>query len=182
MQIRVGYELIYECVQPTPMLLMLNVHYSRVSELVAPDHVKTYPSVPISGYRDGFGNWCTRLVAPMGQIKITGDAVINDQGEPDRSVPDAQQHAVQDLPYEVLVYLLGSRMLRNRSSLRNRVAPFRSHPSVGRVCRRSAISCIIISSSIIWRPGTPARRGRCFMKRRAFAVTSRIWPWRCAGA
>ena len=31
-KIRVGYELIYECPQPTPMVLMLNVHYSRVSD------------------------------------------------------------------------------------------------------------------------------------------------------
>ncbi len=33
MQIRVGYELIYECVQATPMILNLNVHYSRASDL-----------------------------------------------------------------------------------------------------------------------------------------------------
>ena len=29
MKLRVGYELVYECVQPTPMLLMLNTHYSH---------------------------------------------------------------------------------------------------------------------------------------------------------
>jgi hypothetical protein len=27
MLIRIGYELLYDCPQPTPMLLMLNVHY-----------------------------------------------------------------------------------------------------------------------------------------------------------
>jgi transglutaminase-like putative cysteine protease len=109
MQIKVGYELIYDCVQPTPMLLTLNVHYSRVSDLVAPDHVRTEPALPIRGYRDGFGNWCTRIVAPPGRIKITSDAFVNDHGRPDPVVPMAPQAAVQDLPDEVLVFLLGSR-------------------------------------------------------------------------
>jgi hypothetical protein len=29
MQIRVGYELIYDCPQPTPMMLMVNIHHTR---------------------------------------------------------------------------------------------------------------------------------------------------------
>lgn len=78
MQIRIGYELIYQCAQPTPMILNLNVHYSRASDLRQPDTLRTDPSVPMSMYRDGFGNWCTRIVAPSGRIQITADAVIND--------------------------------------------------------------------------------------------------------
>jgi hypothetical protein len=31
MHIRVGYELIYNCQQMTPMILMVNIHYSRAS-------------------------------------------------------------------------------------------------------------------------------------------------------
>ena len=109
MQIRVGYDLIYDCVQQTPMMLLLNVHHSRVADLVAPDHVMTEPAVPVHGYRDGFGNWCSRLVAPRGRIRITSSAVVNDNGNADPVVPSAQQHAVQDLPDDVLVFLLGSR-------------------------------------------------------------------------
>jgi hypothetical protein len=63
-QIRVGHELIYDCPQPTPMMLVLNIHYSRAPDLLVPDHVTTTPSVPMSAYRDGFGNWCSRIVAP----------------------------------------------------------------------------------------------------------------------
>ena len=37
MQIRVGYELIYDCPQPAPMLLMLNIHYTRAPDIVVPD-------------------------------------------------------------------------------------------------------------------------------------------------
>ena len=61
MKIQIGYELIYNFRQATPMLLMVNVHYSRASDIVIPDHLTTEPSVPITAYRDGFGNWCSRI-------------------------------------------------------------------------------------------------------------------------
>ena len=70
MQIRVGYELIYDCPQPTPMMLMLNIHHSRAADIVVPDHVMTEPAVPVHAYRDAFGNWCSRIVAPQGRIRI----------------------------------------------------------------------------------------------------------------
>jgi transglutaminase-like putative cysteine protease len=109
MRIRVGYELIYNCPQPTPMVLTLNVHYNRVSDLVEPDHIITSPATPITGYRDGFGNWCSRIVAPQGDLSISADTVINDSGQPDPVEPSAPQHAVEDLPEDTLVFLLGSR-------------------------------------------------------------------------
>ena len=109
MRIRVGYELIYECPQPTPMLLTLNTHFSRVADIVAPDHIITSPWGPITPYRDEFGNLCSRIVAPAGEIRISTDAVLNDSGLPDPIEPNAWQHPVQDLPDETLVFLLGSR-------------------------------------------------------------------------
>jgi transglutaminase-like putative cysteine protease len=109
LDIKVGYELIYDCPQPTPMMLVLNIHYSRAPDIIVPDHVTTIPYVPLSPYRDGFGNWCTRLVAPRGQISIANTAIVRDSGEPDIVAPLAHQHAIQDLPEEALVFLLGSR-------------------------------------------------------------------------
>ena len=109
MQIRIGYELIYDCPQPTPMILTLNIHFTRVSDIVVPDHLVTSPSIPITGYRDGFGNWCSRIVAPPGQIRLSTDAIVNDTGRPDEVAAAAQQIPVQDLPEETLVFLLGSR-------------------------------------------------------------------------
>jgi transglutaminase-like putative cysteine protease len=109
MQIRVGYELIYDFPQPTPMMLMLNIHYTRASDLVIADHVVLDPSIPIRAYRDGFGNWCSRIVAPKCELRLSTNALINDTGVPDAVVPSAQQHAVQDLPEDCLMFLLGSR-------------------------------------------------------------------------
>jgi transglutaminase-like putative cysteine protease len=109
MQIRLGYELIYDCAQPTPMILTLNIHFTRVSDIVVPDHLVTSPSIPITGYRDGFGNWCSRIVAPPGQIRLSTDAIVNDTGRPDEVAAAAQQIPVQNLPEETLLFLLGSR-------------------------------------------------------------------------
>ncbi len=109
MLIRLGYELVYRCPQPTPMILNLNIHYTRAADLVRADNMVTDPWVPLSLYRDGFGNWCTRLVAPTGQIRITADALIKDRGLTDPVVPGAPQLGVDRLPEETLVYLLGSR-------------------------------------------------------------------------
>ena len=47
-EIRVGYELIYDCPQPTPMMLVLNIHYTRAADILVPDHVKTAPVCPHS--------------------------------------------------------------------------------------------------------------------------------------
>ena len=109
MQIRVGFEIIYECPQPTPMIFNLNVHFTRVSDLVGRDDLVFDPPVPMAAYRDSFGNWCTRIVAPTGRTRVSANALVNDTGQPDLIVPDAQQLPVPDLPEESLLFLLGSR-------------------------------------------------------------------------
>ncbi len=109
MQIRVGYELLYTFPQPTPMILTLNVHYSRANDIVLPDVMKTEPAIPTRGYRDGFGNWCTRLVAPAGSLGIPSEAIVNDSGAADVVAHWTQEVPADALPDDTLVYLLGSR-------------------------------------------------------------------------
>ena len=76
MQLRIGYELIYYFFQPTPIIMAVHVHDSRISDIVIPDQLITEPSIPVSSYRDSFGNRCSRLVAPAGRVRITADAVF----------------------------------------------------------------------------------------------------------
>jgi len=92
MQIRIGYEIDYECPQPTPMILTLHVHSSRVADLVTPDRLTTTPAIPVTAYHDTYGNWCSRIVAPTGRLRLTTNALLNDHGRPDTVVPWAQQH------------------------------------------------------------------------------------------
>ncbi|MDZ4356847.1 MAG: transglutaminase family protein, partial [Variovorax sp.] len=109
MNIHLGFEIAYQFPRPTPMILTLSIHYSRASDLVRPDHLLTNPAVPTSAYRDLFGNWCTRLVAPAGRFVLSTDTVVRDSGAPDIVAPSAQQVPVEYLPESTLVYLLGSR-------------------------------------------------------------------------
>jgi transglutaminase-like putative cysteine protease len=109
MQFRTGYELVYSFPQPTPIILVVNIHASRAADIVVPDRPQADPAVPITAYHDGFGNYCHRLVAPAGRLRLTASAIINDNGQPDSMEPFAGQITVEDLPDEALVFLLGSR-------------------------------------------------------------------------
>jgi transglutaminase-like putative cysteine protease len=109
MQFRLGYELVYDFPQPTPVILVVNVHDSRAPDLVVPDTPRSDPDTAIVGYYDSFGNRCQRLVAPGGVLRISTDALINDDGQPDRIEWFAGQDTVQNLPDETLTFLLGSR-------------------------------------------------------------------------
>jgi transglutaminase-like putative cysteine protease len=109
MRIRVGYELKYELPAPAPMLLTLNIHPSRAGDIVVPDQMTVEPSCPMQGHRDSFDNWCTRIRAPAGMVRVFADAVVQDSGLPDEVAPDARQVPVEELPPEALRFLVGSR-------------------------------------------------------------------------
>jgi transglutaminase-like putative cysteine protease len=109
MKIRAGFDVSFDCPQPTPMLLMLSIHPSRLPDLLAPQVIQFDPPVPARDYLDGFGNTCTRITAPAGLIRIHTEFVVSDSGLADEVAPHARQMPVEDLPDEVLVYLLGSR-------------------------------------------------------------------------
>src|SRR5262245_4290408 len=109
MQIRVGFEMLYEFVGRTPMVLMLNVHPSRALDVIKPDHLRVTPSLPITRYTDMFGNVCTRLVAPSGQVEIATDALVWDSGLPEPVAPNTRQLEVAELPHDALMFLLASR-------------------------------------------------------------------------
>ena len=109
MKIRIGFEFAYEFAGRTPMVLMLNVHPSRATDLIEPDQIRVTPMLPLTRYQDAFGNICTRLVAPAGQVEIRTDALVADSGLPDAVEPTARQYEVAELPHETLVFLLGSR-------------------------------------------------------------------------
>ena len=109
MLIRAGYSIRFECEVPVPMLAMLSIHPSRNKDLSTPQRIITAPEVPIYDYLDSFGNVCSRVTIPQGGLTLSCDFVIQDSGLPDRTFPDAVQHAIEELPDEVLIYLLGSR-------------------------------------------------------------------------
>jgi transglutaminase-like putative cysteine protease len=109
MEIRVGFEFTYTAAQPTPMVIMLSIHPSRYSDIIGTETIVAEPGVPIGFYRDSFGNVCGRLVAPAGGVTLKGHALVRDSGLPDAVVPTAQQLPIDQLPDELLLYLMPSR-------------------------------------------------------------------------
>ncbi|WP_375393996.1 transglutaminase family protein [uncultured Sphingomonas sp.] len=109
MLIRTGYDIRYETDIATPMMAMLSVHPSRDEDLRTPHRIVATPDVPMHDYRDAFGNICTRLTVPVGGLTLDCDFTVEDSGLPDPIAADAVQHRVEDLPDDVIVYLLGSR-------------------------------------------------------------------------
>ncbi len=138
MQLRTGYELVYNFPQPTPIILVVNIHDSRASDIVIPDILTVQPSVPVTEYRDAFGNQCHRILAPTGRLLLTANAVVNDTGLPDEVMSNAGQDYVENLPEENLVFLLGSRycetdlLSQTAWQLFSGTAP--GHPRVQAIC------------------------------------------------
>jgi transglutaminase-like putative cysteine protease len=109
MLIRVGYDIIFEHPAPTPLIVMLYLHPSRVPSIRRGEYLLVEPQVQVSHYTDGFGNRCGRLLAPAGRIRFWNDAVVEDDGQPDRQNTGAGQHEIHDLPDEALKFLIASR-------------------------------------------------------------------------
>src|SRR3954452_19864213 len=91
------------------MILTLSVHPSRTPDLLTWDNMRLDPTIPANAYHDSFGNFCHVIRAPAGRLTISTDFLMQDKGEPDEMARQAEQHALEDLPVEVLIYLLGSR-------------------------------------------------------------------------
>ena len=109
MLIKVGFEIVYSAPAATPMVIMLSIHPSRAKDIVGTETITAEPAVPIGFYRDSFGNICGRLVAPAGGVTLHGSAIVHDSGLPDVIAPDAQQMPIDQLPDEMLLYLMPSR-------------------------------------------------------------------------
>lgn len=119
MILRVGYEIAFDSPQPAPMVLMLYLHPSREFTTRQPDRLQITPRLPVSEFYDLYGNRCGRIVAPAGRITFRNEAIVEDCGLPDLQAPQAAQSQVQDLPHEVLLYLLASRYCEVDSELRD---------------------------------------------------------------
>jgi transglutaminase-like putative cysteine protease len=108
-RIKAGFEIVYQCSQPTPMLLVLSPHPSRLPDLETPHQIRFDPPIVATEYRDNFGNLGHRIVAPAGCLTLATEFVVRDAGAPEPVVANAVQHGIEELPDEALVFLLGSR-------------------------------------------------------------------------
>ena len=104
MLIKIGFEIEFELPGPTPMILMLYVHPSRQADLRTEEKIHVEPGISLHDFIDLYGNRGARLLAPAGDLRLSLEAMIEDDGAPDAVCPAAMQHPVQDLPDETLPY------------------------------------------------------------------------------
>lgn len=107
--IQAGFEIVFSCAAPTPMLLQVHVRPEREADLLAPEHLTLNPYTPYRTYIDSIGNRCTRIMAPAGTLTLSNLFRIRDSGVQETLPWGAIQTPVEELPEEVIVYLLGSR-------------------------------------------------------------------------
>jgi hypothetical protein len=180
MKIRAGFEITYDFVARTPMMLMLNVHPSRAADLIKLDQLRVSPAVPFTRYLDAFGNVCTRLVAPPGQLEIFTDALVADSGLPDPVEPAARQHEIAELPHDALVFLLASRYCETERLMEAAWSRFGQTPLGW--ARVQATSSIPTCASAISTPALPRPRPTSSSSAAACAATLPISRSRCAAA
>jgi transglutaminase-like putative cysteine protease len=108
-QIKAGFNLAFDSNADTPLLLMIHVRPERHGDLIEPEKLTLFPQIPCTTYTDGFGNICTRLIAPAGRLSLWNRFLIADSGIAEQLPIYQRQHPIGELPNAVLVYLLGSR-------------------------------------------------------------------------
>ena len=116
MLLKSEFEIYFQLASPAPMIAMLHLHPSveprvRAGNHLAVDRVEAgvRQQVATTEYRDCFGNRCTRFVAPSGIVRLAGHAVVEAPAVTDPISTEAQQAPVENLPAEVLQFLLPSR-------------------------------------------------------------------------
>ena len=119
MLIDLGYAIELALTSPTAVLFLLRVHPSREADLQAPEHWAVNPRLDTTEYLDGFGNRCGRIQVPAGVsiVQLTGRARIYDSGAPDPVPTYAYQCTPEELPTQVLQFLLPSRYCEVDSEL-----------------------------------------------------------------
>jgi transglutaminase-like putative cysteine protease len=109
MQIRLGYSIELEMSRPMAVVAVLNVHPSRVKDLLEPDVMQVLPEIPSEDFTDAFGNRCVRFAAPQGTLRLSNSTLIEDSGDPDAIPLGARQVPIEKLPVDVIPFLLASR-------------------------------------------------------------------------
>lgn len=109
MRIRLGYDIEITCDQPTPLVTLLDPRPEWQGRILDSTGITLSPDLPARPFIDGFGNHGLRLMAPAGRLTLYRDSLIEVDPRPEPWEPRALEPSVDDIPDEVLVYLLPSR-------------------------------------------------------------------------
>ena len=115
----IGYDIELALSAPTALIYLLRVHPNREHDLQGSEGFQVQPALDAREYFDSFGNRCGRIQIPanVSTVRLTNRARIYDSGRPDPVNYGAYQYAPQELPEEVLQFLLPSRYCEVDSEL-----------------------------------------------------------------
>jgi transglutaminase-like putative cysteine protease len=110
------FDIQFHLPEATPMLALLHVHPSlelglMTGDVLKVEHLEGESPVEllVEEFLDAFGNRCSRFAAPAGRIRLSGCNTLSIDAEPDAQPVHARQIPVEELPPEVLQFLLASR-------------------------------------------------------------------------
>ena len=107
MKLKVTCQLDYQTFQNVPLIFLLRLR-TGLNQTVITEEFIVEPAVPVKEYLDLYGNYCQRLLSPMGQFSIKTSALV--ETAPSIEVDfGANFVLIQDVPDDVLLYLLPSR-------------------------------------------------------------------------
>ena len=124
MLIQSEYDLHFHLLQPTPLVALLHLHPSLDSQLAtvpgidADDrlhaeqlgpHKEPLQELPVDEYLDTYGNCCSRLLAPAGDLRLYGRNIVTSGDYPELQGFNLPQTPVELLPADTLQFLLASR-------------------------------------------------------------------------
>jgi transglutaminase-like putative cysteine protease len=120
MLIKSDFDIQFQLPQRTAMVAMLHLHPSlerfvRSGNVLVIEHLEQGIApgygelIGTLEYSDTFGNRCARFVAPEGHLRLSGTSTIEIDGMPDAVDVNAAQAPIEELPSEVLQFLLPSR-------------------------------------------------------------------------
>jgi transglutaminase-like putative cysteine protease len=109
MLLRVGCRFDYESDHETAAVVLVEPHTENPDGLVR-EQWRTDPAVPSTPYTDLYANRSRRLTIPAGESHFAYDAVLEISPEPEAVPrPGDVQHRIEELPDELLHWLLASR-------------------------------------------------------------------------
>ena len=112
MRVRVGCEFGWDTDAPVPTVMIVRPRPDGEPKIVYESRWVS-PEQRVREYVDAFGNVCWRLLLPGGPLTVRYDAVVEMAREADPVVAGARIQAVEELPDDVLVFTLPSRLVES---------------------------------------------------------------------
>ena len=185
MKIRVGYELIYDFPQPTPMIMVLGTHFTRASgrhRARLPDHQPCRADLALS--RRATATGAAAWSRPPGRMRLSGDGVVRDSA----ACPTWSPRRRRSTRSRICRRRRSSISLGSRYCETDRLSEiawqlFGKRRRAGRACRRSAITSMATSPSATSMRAPTKTAWEAYQRRqRASAATTPISPSPSAAA